>query len=419
MKKIRRLLSAALAVLLAAGAVIPLSGAETVKEGQEYRIFGSDFRLTEDGELAGPELLTNIPLRYNGAYPEELLRKRCSACAEPYQDETGDYELWWEDLFSAALIVSDSAKGDEDSEFRRVEGPSVSILSDELTDGLEVTDCRISQSNVMLILERPDASRFLRIIEWENEQYRFTDSTDLPDYIRIARRYNGTSWGDLACHGDDYFIRLSRGGGMDWHIMEIDECRIGKLFLCDGLKRFNHGSFLFCDHDLRVPITEVEWDGFREKTLETFAAADTSGWRAVTQEKGMPVPVWEEPSVSSAMVCQLLNEVPVRLVSQEGDWAKIRLEDTVTGYIPAANLMPQPDEEYFGLGWGWPNFGRDFRENGVVYEKPDRESTILCENPEGFAWIIGVYRSFEWYLVMTLDGQVGYVRYGDTFPGNG
>ena len=91
MKQIRRLLSAALAVLLAAGAVIPLSGAETVKEGQEYRIFGSDFRLTEDGELAGPELLTNIPLRYNGAYPEELLRKRCSACAEPYQDETGDY----------------------------------------------------------------------------------------------------------------------------------------------------------------------------------------------------------------------------------------------------------------------------------------------------------------------------------------
>ena len=54
------------------------------------------------------------------------------------------------DLHQYALIVSDTNKAD--STLFRFEGSVLSLLSDDLTGGMEVIDCRIEEDNIMLIL---------------------------------------------------------------------------------------------------------------------------------------------------------------------------------------------------------------------------------------------------------------------------
>ena len=261
----------------------------SMAEDLSFRFYQHDIRLTDEGLIESLELQTTVPLRYNPQYPADLLNERVSAYADR-EIEPGDM---WEDLFSDALIVSDTSKAD--STLFRFEGPVLSLLSDDLTGGMEVIDCRIEEDDIMLILARQDRTHFLRIIEWENNEYCFTDSADFPDFVRIASRWSGTSLGDLRWKDEQYYISLYKDPKISWRISMIDEKVIEPLYLWDQGGVLFHGNFLFCDHDLIVPITEVDFESYQQKVLAAFSTADSSSWMTVIQEDKLPVPVYAEP----------------------------------------------------------------------------------------------------------------------------
>ena len=380
-------------------------------EDLSFRFYQQTFILNDEGLIESPGFQTTIPLRYNTQYPADLLRKRISGYAER-EPEPGDM---WEDLFSDALVVSDTSKAE--STLFRFDGPVLSILSDDLTGGLEVIDCRIEEDDILLILEREDKSHFLRIVEWENSDYCFTDSTNLPDFVRIASRWSGTSLGELRWKEEQYYISLRKDPEIGWRISMIDEKAIEPLFLWDQKGVLFHGNFLFCDHDLIIPITEVDFESYHQKVTDAFSTADSSRWMTVTQENKLPVPVCAEPYYGSAMLCEILAYRPVYVLDMTDEWVHIQLGDAITGYIPGNNVEPQRDENYAGLPSDY--ISRDISPGANVYAEPDTSSRILGETGDMKTWIVGIYYDEEWYLVMTRDGQFGYLQGSDTIPGNG
>ena len=382
----------------------------SMAEDLSFRFYQHDIRLTDEGLIESLELQTTVPLRYNPQYPADLLNERVSAYADR-EIEPGDM---WEDLFSDALIVSDTSKAD--STLFRFEGPVLSLLSDDLTGGMEVIDCRIEEDDIMLILARQDRTHFLRIIEWENNEYCFTDSADFPDFVRIASRWSGTSLGDLRWNDEQYYISLYKDPKISWLISMIDEKVIEPLYLWDQGGVLFHGNFLFCDHDLIVPITEVDFESYQQKVLAAFSTADSSSWMTVIQEDKLPVPVYAEPFADSAVVCELLANRPVYVLEHEDGWVHIQLGDAFTGFISEKNVEPQRDENYAGLPGDYINI--DIEDEAPIYAKPDASSPIIGETGYMRTWIIGIYNE-EWYLVMTRDGQFGFLYCSDTSPGNG
>lgn len=380
-------------------------------EDLSFRFYQSIFIVTNEGLIESPEIQTTVPLRYNTQYPADLLRDRVSDCAEK-KTKPGDM---WIDLFSDALIISNTNKAD--STLFRFDGPVVSLLSDELTGGMEVIDCRIEENDIMLILARNDQTHFLRIIEWENNEYHFTDSTDLPDFVRIASRWSGTSYGDLRWEDEQYYISLCKDPEIGWRISMIDEKVIEPLFLWDQAGILFHGNFLFCEHDLIVPITEVDFVSYRQKVLDAFRLADSSNWMTVTQEDNLPVPIYTEPSIDSTVICQLLANRPVYILKHEDGWVHIRLGNAVTGFIREMNIKSQQDENNTGLPSDYIN--TEIETGSYIYAEPDISSLILCKTGQMNTWIIGLYNDKAWYLVMTQDGQFGYLQNSDTHPGNG
>lgn len=380
-------------------------------EDLPFRFYRQAFILNDEGLIESSELQTTVPIRYNTQYPANLLRDRISEFAER-EPEPGDM---WEDLFSDALVISDTNK--EESMLFRFDGPVLSILSDDLTGGLEVIDCRIEEEDILLILEREDQTHFLRIIEWENNDYCFTDSTDLPDFVRIASRWSGTSYGELRWKEEQYYISLRKDPGIGWRISMIDEKVIEPLFLWDQRGVIFHGNFLFCDHDLIIPITEADFESYHQKVLEAFTSADSSRWMTVIQENKLPVPVYAEPSEGSTILCELLANRPVYVLEMTDEWAHIQLGDAVTGFIPVKNAESQQDEHYAGLPSDYIN--QDIIPGANIYAAPDTSSRILDQAGDMKTWIIGIYSDEEWYLVMTRNGQFGYLQSSDTQPGNG
>lgn len=379
-------------------------------ENLSFRFYQHDFSLTDEGLIDSAELQITVPLRYNPQYPADLLDERVSAYADR-AIEPGDM---WEDLFSDALIVSDTSKSD--STLFRYEGPVFSLLSDDLTGGMEVIDCRIEEDDIMLILERQDRTHFLRIIEWENNEYRITDSSDFPDSVRIASRWSGASLGDLRWKDEQYYISLCKDPKIGWRISMIDEKAVEPLYLWDQSGVLFHGNFLFCNHDLIVPITEVDFESYQQKVLEAFSTADSSSWMTVIQEDKLPVPVYAEPFADSAVVCELLANRPVYVLEREDGWVHIQLGDAFTGFISEKNVEPQRDENYAGLPGDYINI--DIEDEAPIYAKPDASSPIIGETGYMRTWIIGIYNE-EWYLVMTRDGQFGFLHCSETIPGNG
>ena len=406
MKKMMLLLCLILTVI--AGALFVTAGSAG---NLSFRFYQHTFVVSEEGLIESPELHTAVPLRYNGQYPSGLLADRISDYAEREIDPGG----MWEDLFSDALVISDTNKAD--STLFRFDGPVLSILSDDLTGGLEVIDCRIEEDDILLILEREDKTHFLRIVEWENNNYCSTDSTVLPDFVRIASRWSGTSYGDLRWKDEQYYISLRKDPEIGWRISMIDEKVIEPLFLWDQGGVLFHGNFLFCDHDLIVPVTEVDFKSFHRKVIEAFNSADSSRWMTVTQENKLPVPVYAEPSAGSAILCELLAYRPVYVLETAGEWVHIQLGDAMTGYISGKNMEPQQDVNYAGLPSDYINL--DIRSGAHIYAEPDTSSRVLGKTGSMETWIIGICRDEDWYLVMTRDGKFGYLQSSDTEPGNG
>ncbi len=382
----------------------------SMAEDLSFRFYQHNIRLTDEGLIESLELQTTVPLRYNPQYPADLLNERVSAYADR-EIEPGDM---WEDLFSDALIVSDTSKAD--STLFRFEGPVLSLLSDDLTGGMEVIDCRIEEDDIMLILARQDRTHFLRIIEWENNEYCFTDSADFPDFVRIASRWSGTSLGDLRWKDEQYYISLCKDPKISWRISMIDEKVIEPLYLWDQGGVLFHGNFLFCDHDLIAPITEVDFESYQQKVLAAFSTADSSSWMTVIQEDKLPVSVYAEPSFNSAVVCELLANRPIYVLKHEDDWVHIQLGNALTGFISEKNVEPQRDENHAGLPGDYINI--DIQNNAPIYAEPSAFSYILGETGYMKTWIIGIHNE-EWYLVMTRDGQFGFLYCSDTSPGNG
>ena len=86
------------------------------------------------------------------------------------------------------------------------------------------------------------------------------------------------------------------------------------------------------------------------------------------------------------------------------------------GFISEKNVEPQRDENYAGLPGDYINI--DIEDEAPIYAKPDASSPIIGETGYMRTWIIGIYNE-EWYLVMTRDGQFGFLYCSDTSPGNG
>ena len=99
------------------------------------------------------------------------------------------------------------------------------------------------------------------------------------------------------------------------------------------------------------------------------------------------------------------------------EWAHIQLGDAVTGFIPVKNAESQQDEHYAGLPSDYIN--QDIIPGANIYAAPDTSSRILDQAGDMKTWIIGIYSDEEWYLVMTRNGQFGYLQSSDTQPGNG
>lgn len=275
------------------------------------------------------------------------------------------------------------------------------------------------EHELVLLMEEEDGTRRLWLVSEQDEgEYMAEGSAPLPADAYLD-----------SFHAGPQVIQI------DWMMedgqtmLTVDFRRNAEgLFILDYVCRDNDLLYyaIFCgvetdDGFLIGNLPQVELFGTDWEKLSTgeVPAMDSDGWAVVNNpDPADRLHLRTEPSRKAASLGKFYNGTPVQVVDRKGEWVYVRI-----GYDGLEGWMM---DEYLAFGdamrsveRAWPNdlIRRDEVPADAVYPAMNsQDDDLRAISSEG--WLVGLVED-EFYIVLTEQGECGYVPMDWMWEGNG
>jgi len=234
----------------------------------------------------------------------------------------------------------------------------------------------------------------------------------------------GCSGGDtlhLIYDGGSAYFNFCRTHANTWVLQSV---QAEDLFGIDavGLNGYESEQYL-CGTVVNTDLSTLNSARLPATLAEALGSMiDTDGWALLKSDKHAErLHLRTAPSADAASIGQYYSGAPVRLLEDQGEWAKVSVCD-VQGYIMTSFLAFGYD--MLSVERRFPGrylIDEDAKQGVNVYASPDTNSAIVgvLRGDEGFAPRILATVGDGWYHVLRGDGLSGYVEARHFWDGNG
>lgn len=415
-----------------------------------YRHDGGDIRSEQyssvktDGEWGPVGAAYRLPPQ-NGRYPEVLLSPVGDALHMRmlWTDENDNIIEWGEeavlDVYGAQPGLSGFDIGQLMEAYQRgTQGLSISTVYYDtsshlpesvriaLPEGHSLLYGMLEGNTFYLLADAGNDTRYVYIFREAGDAYQVECvSAPLPviDHSEPSISCSGDM---LYIHYDGALFSFRRSDAPPWElccIQAMDVISVTHDWVygnADGVggDRYLHGAFRF-ERDL----SKVDLAGLPRTLSEAYALVDTDGYAMVKSDKPTDrLHLRSAPSTDAASLGRYYSGTPVRILEDEGDWAKVSVADA-TGYMMKKYLAFGQDMLEVPR-WFLSNMSKrlteeDARQGVSVYARPDTgsETTRVLSGDQTIHILATVGN--DWYHILLDDGFFGYVQTRHFWDGNG
>ena len=264
----------------------------------------------------------------------------------------------------------------------------------------------------------------MRVSERNGRANVWRDSVTLDSSATLDLFHAGGNQIFLEEKGREFFFRRTRRG--DWLLtgsmgeellnLGVDCVPVDEIYGV-GL---NDGYIYGGSEPLDLMKTPVDqWPTTQEQAV---ARLDTDAYAFVNNDNPADrLHLREAPNRNARSLGKFYNRTPVKMIAWEGDWAYVEIgtgEAHLYGYMMTKYLTRGGDKGVrcaFEILMPIEEIGQD---GAPIYREPDDTMEEIGRFVGGDEYVIGVYGD-DWVIVLTWDGNVGYVRRADVWEGNG
>ena len=290
-----------------------------------------------------------------------------------------------------------------------------------------IMNSHLQESALILLMEEDDGHRYLHIVEENEGQYTIQTSKPLPNTAYLDVFHSGEGEIQIEWSEDGYYQtagyvrRADDEWKLGWVMNSGEDAEDYNFVYCGVLVEINSGSsngvyigsvpeFSF----LTMDITQLP----RNKT-EMMALVDRSEWAVVNNpDPADRLHLRAEPDRDSKSLGKFYNRTPVKVLQTKGDWCKVQIG--LDGYLTGWMM-----KKYLAFGDKMDTVDCAFPAEGL---KETYSFDYLCDKPDeeephhhdasGEYWIVGVVED-EWYVILTTNGESGYLPQEWFWEGNG
>ena len=293
-----------------------------------------------------------------------------------------------------------------------------------LDEGDTLLQIGVYPAYTVLLLQSSDGGRRVRVSERNGRANVWRDSVTLDSSATLDLFHAGGNQIFLEEKGREFFFRRTRRG--DWLLtgsmgeellnLGVDCVPVDEIYGV-GL---NDGYIYGGSEPLDLMKTPVDqWPTTRKQAV---ARLDTDAYAFVNNDNPADrLHLREAPNRNARSLGKFYNRTPVKMIAWEGDWAYVEIgtgEAHLYGYMMTKYLTRGGDKGVrcaFEILTPIEEIGQD---GAPIYREPDDTMEEIGRFVGGDEYVIGVYGD-DWVIVLTWDGNVGYVRRADVWEGNG
>lgn len=308
------------------------------------------------------------------------------------------------------------------------------LIGDSLTGGMTVRSIDVHQHEIVLLLEGQGDRLTLRIAEWNGQGYDVLDNSTFP---------KGTELDTIHFDDGSAFLWVPVDGGQtvgvsflrygdEWKV-NLEASNLTWMSAWSSIVNTEQLSWRRNDGYSYGTLPE-EWGDFERIDVvqlpltlkQALLRLDRTGWAVVNNPNPNDrLHLRTEPSKNAKSLGKFYNKTPVKVIGSKGEWSQVTIgKDGLTGWMMT---------EYLAFGEAADKVACAFPNNVATLESDDLSLPIRfaravpdLKAPETFnvgrdgfsEFLIGVVED-KWYILMTTDGQVGYVLQSWYGEGNG
>lgn len=272
-------------------------------------------------------------------------------------------------------------------------------------------------NELRLLMRRPDGMLvFVGGVHDAEDGWQMTESTPLPEGSNIGLENFVSS---LVVGESRYLVDVTPFANGTWGVTLMYP-ENGGLFLLgqNWIGSETHIPGLVGDHPWN-DITRMDWSSLPASYEDAVDQLDSSAWARVhNPDSSDRLNLRTQPDKKSASLGKYYNGVPVRILENKGEWAKVDILGLegwmMTEFLAIADEMTKA--EYRGPWLSTVESG------AMMYEQPLEDSPSCFVEDSSWSssfYVIGCFNE-EWYHVWChYDGSSGYFRVKDLWEGNG
>ena len=302
-----------------------------------------------------------------------------------------------------------------------------------LCDGLLAAGDTLVQVNaqedaIIMLVRKADGMLRLRLTDgWDEYKngYAVIETGDLPQNAHMDTFHASAARTLHLKYGDDIF-NFGRGYDGKWRLSSV-QARDDFAVHYDGISDWESGGYLRNDGVVygaspwHADITRLDMNALPTTIKEAVAKLDRSAYAVVNNPNPQDrLHLREQPKKGAASLGKFYNRTPVQVLGMDGEWTHVRIGSEAEG------IEGWMMSEYLAFGGSVSRVECAFpqmfyRENEFavyILDAPGNAKTRRYMEEWPGAYIIGVVGD-EWYVVMTKDGCVGYMKQSLFEAGNG
>lgn len=297
-----------------------------------------------------------------------------------------------------------------------------------LPEGDSLVEIDVQQEALILLTEDAAGERRISICAWNEDAGAYA--------IDKTRTLPKGSWLDTIYNGEEEIIVCWRTE-RDVHHYSFQRCNdaerwtlrwgmtmkgnfgagVNYLFNHDEGSGLAHNDGRYYGAHPWSDVTALDWTTLPHTFEEAFAQLDMRGYAVVNNPNPADrLHLRAAPDRNARSYGKFYNRTPVCVLDVMGDWAYVGVGG-LEGYMMTKYLAF--GEDMRGVQCAFPQLIlREGYEKGTpIYTEPN-ENARRAGTAGGDDYLVGVYGD-EWFIFMTDDGAVGYVRQALYWPGNG
>ena len=294
-----------------------------------------------------------------------------------------------------------------------------------LDEGETLLQIGVYPAYTVLLIQSADGSRRVRVSERSGRANVWRDSVTLGGSAALDIYHAGDNQIFLEENGKEYFFRRTRQGRwlltglMDADVLNagVDCVRVDE----SGGVGQNDGWIYGKSEPLDLmKIPAEQWPTSREQAV---ARLDTDAYAFVNNDNPADrLHLRESPSRNAKSLGKFYNRTPVQILSWDGDWAYAEIgvgESRLRGYMMTKYLVRGGGNRGVRCAFEVLMPLDELKDGAPIFLGPDDTTEEIGRfGQSDNEYVIGVYGD-DWVIVMTWDGNVGYVRRADVWEGNG